>query len=350
MSLHVDRLRKTYGDLVAVDDVSWQLATGSLTAVLGPSGCGKSTTLEMIAGLIAPDAGTVRIGATDVTRLAPERRPLSLVFQKPLLFPHLSVERNVGFGLRMRREPRAEVASRVAAMLDRVQLTGLGSRRVQELSGGQEQRVALARALVLRPDVLLLDEPFSQLDAGLRVEMRSLVRALHDQAVHDDAPVTTVFVTHDQAEAVDLADEIVIMLEGGIAAQGRPADLFAAPPTLAVARFLGATNEVAGHVQRGLFTPFAVPVPPIRDGGVRDGAAVLTIRPEVVQVASDHPDRVPMTVDAVRFAGTHLLVTLDAGQGHTLVARAPIGTPLSVGTTTGVHLPPERCVLFGADA
>jgi len=135
MSLQVDRLRKAYGDLVAVDDVSLHLAPGSLTAVLGPSGCGKSTTLEMIAGLITPDAGTVSIGGTDVTGLAPERRPLSLVFQKPLLFPHLSVERNIGFGLRMRREPKAAVAARVAAMLDRVQLVGLGSRRVQELSG-----------------------------------------------------------------------------------------------------------------------------------------------------------------------------------------------------------------------
>lgn len=346
MSLRVDQLRKTYGDLVAVDDVSWHLTSGSLTAVLGPSGCGKSTTLEMIAGLVTPDAGTVSVGGADITRLAPERRPLSLVFQKPLLFPHLSVERNVGFGLRMRREPRSAVGDRVAAMLERVQLSGLGSRRVQDLSGGQEQRVALARALVLKPDVLLLDEPFSQLDAGLRVEMRSLVRALHDEALRDHQGVTTVFVTHDQSEAVDLADEIVVMLEGRVAARGIPADLFAAPPTLAVARFLGVTNEIAGHVERGLFAPFGVPAPE-----VPDGAAVLTIRPEAVQVASDHADATHLTVEAVRFAGAHLVVTLDPGHGRRpLVAHVPVGTPLSVGSTTRVHLPPERCALFGDEA
>lgn len=346
MSLQIDRLRKSYGDLVAVDDVSWRLAPGSLTAVLGPSGCGKSTTLEMIAGLVTPDAGTVSIGGTDVTRLAPERRPVSLVFQKPLLFPHLSVERNVGFGLRMRREPRSETAHRVAAMLERVQLANLGSRRVQELSGGQEQRVSLARALVLRPDLLLLDEPFSQLDAGLRVEMRALVRTLHDESGQDAAnpAVTTVFVTHDQAEAVDLADEIVVMLDGRVAAQATPADLFAAPPSLAVARFLGTTNEVVGRVERGLFSPFAVPVPQHDDG-----PAVLTIRPEAVHVASNHPQAVPMTVETVHFAGAHLTVTLDAGRDERLTAHAPIGTPLSVGSTTGVHLPPQRCVLFGDD-
>lgn len=338
--LEVRGLRKAYGDLTAVDDVTWRLPTGSLTAVLGPSGCGKSTTLEMIAGLVEPDAGTVSIGGRDVTSLAPERRPLSLVFQKPLLFPHLSVERNVGFGLRMRRTPRRLVAERVAAMLDRVQLSGLASRRVQELSGGQEQRVALARALVLEPDVLLLDEPFSQLDAGLRVEMRRLVRTLHEAT-----GVTTVFVTHDRAEAVDVADEVVVMLDGRVCAQATPPDLYAAPPTLAVARFLGTDNEVGGHVTGGRFEPLGVPV-----GAGRDGPAVLTVRPESVRVDSTHPDAAAMTVQSVRFAGAHLVVDLSGpgtgGDPVALTAHAPVGTPLTVGATTAVHLPPGRCVVF----
>lgn len=185
-------VRKCFGDTIAVADLTAYVPPGSFTALLGPSGCGKSTTLAMLAGLLRPDAGDICFAGRSVLDVPAELRPTGLVFQKPLLFPHLSVARNDGFGLRMRRLDHRQIRARVDAMLDRVQLGGLARRRVGELSGGQEQRVAVARALVLRPQVLLLDEPFSQPDAALRTEMRSLINDLHAES-----PVTTVFVTHD---------------------------------------------------------------------------------------------------------------------------------------------------------
>ena len=223
-----------FGDHLAVDSLDLRLEPNSFTAILGPSGCGKSTTLAMIAGLLSPTSGDVLLDDRSVAAVPAEKRPVSLVFQKPLLFPHLSVEQNVAFGLRMAHVPTARIRRDVAEMLDRVRLGGLGRRRVGELSGGQEQRVSLARALVLRPRVLLLDEPFSQLDADLRVEMRALVRGLHDET-----DVTTIFVTHDQEEAVELADEIVLMLDGQLAGRGTPEEFYLHPPTLAAARFFG---------------------------------------------------------------------------------------------------------------
>lgn len=202
---------------MAVDELSIDIAARSFTTLLGPSGCGKSTTLAMVAGLLEPDRGDICFNGRSIRDVPAERRPIGVVFQRPLLFPHLSVADNIGFGLRMRRVPRPLVRDQVAQMLDRVQLSALAGRRVGELSGGQEQRVALARALILQPQVLLLDEPFSQLDVELRVEMRRLVRQPHD---HD--AVTTVFVTHDQAEAVDVADSVVLMLDGRPAGQAPP--------------------------------------------------------------------------------------------------------------------------------
>ncbi|MEO9220301.1 MAG: ABC transporter ATP-binding protein, partial [Mycobacteriaceae bacterium] len=242
------QLSKRFGDTTAVDGLSLRLAAGSLTALLGPSGCGKSTTLAMLAGLVGPDSGDILLDGSSLLGVRAEQRPLSLVFQKPLLFPHLSVEQNVAFGLRMRRLPRREVRRRTGAMLERVQLGALARRRVGELSGGQEQRVALARAFVLAPRVLLLDEPFSQLDASLRAEMRSLARSLHEELA-----VTTLFVTHDQAEAVEIADEVALMLDGQLAGHGAPELFYLRPPTLAAARFFGVTNELAGSVAAGRF-------------------------------------------------------------------------------------------------
>ena len=235
-------LHKSFGGTAAVRDLSTEIPAGSFTALLGPSGCGKSTTLAMLGGLQEPDSGDIRFDDRSQLGVPAERRSAGLVFQKPLLFPHLDVEQNVAFGLRMRRVDRTHTRERVAAILDRVQLAALARRKVGELSGGQEQRVALARALVLEPRVLLLDEPFSQLDATLRTEMRSLVKELHSES-----GVTTVFVTHDQAEAVEVADTIALMLDGHLEGQGEPEMFYTAPPTLAAARFFGVTNELAGH-------------------------------------------------------------------------------------------------------
>jgi ABC-type Fe3+/spermidine/putrescine transport system ATPase subunit len=331
---------KQFGDTAAVDDLTTRVEAGSFTALLGPSGCGKSTTLALIAGLLPPDSGEIRFDGRSVHGVPAEQRPTGLVFQKPLLFPHLSVEQNVAFGLRMRRVNRGEARRRVHAMLERVQLADLGPRQVGELSGGQEQRVALARALVLEPKVMLLDEPFSQLDANLRVEMRTLVRALHDES-----KVTTLFVTHDQAEAIDVADSITLMLDGRQAGHGDPQMFYTRPPSLAAARFFGVTNEITGSVSTGRFLSddgrlcLPVAVPP--------GNAVLVIRPEALRLTADPG---PTTLEGVtvsaRFAVTHLAIDVQVGCDTVLAVHAPVGTPVELGTPVRVQLPPTACSVF----
>lgn len=330
-------LRKTYGALVAVEGLTLDLVPGSFTVLLGPSGCGKSTTLEMLAGLTEPDAGRVHVAGRDLTRVPAERRPVSLVFQKPLLLPHLSVAGNVGFGLRMRGVGRSERDSVVTEALAGVQLDGFGARRVSELSGGQEQRVALARALVLRPDVLLLDEPFSALDAPLRTRMRALVRDLLDRRA-----LTSLFVTHDLDEALALADRIVLMIEGRVVADGTPEELFASPPSLAVARFLGATNELVGEVADGVFAAGAIRLPT----DAAPGPGVLVVRPELVRIDPPAPPRLRVRIEQVRFAGTHLEVTSRTSDDQRLVLHAPVGSDVRPGAELQVGCAPADYRVF----
>ena len=246
-SLAVRRLRKTFGRVVAVDDVSLEAAPGEFLSLLGPSGCGKSTVLRMVAGLVEPDRGEVVLAGEDITRVAVHRRNLGLVFQSYALFPHMTVFDNVAFGLRRRRVAEAELRPRVERMLDLVRLGPLGSRHPRELSGGQQQRVALARALVTEPRVLLLDEPLSNLDALLRDEMRVELKRLQQRL-----GTTMIFVTHDQAEALILSDRVVVMEAGRVEQVGRPEEVYRRPATAFVARFLGRANFLAGVVaQRG---------------------------------------------------------------------------------------------------
>ncbi len=334
--LTVVGLGRRFGDTTAVTDLDLTLEPGSFTALLGPSGCGKSTTLSMVAGLVAPTSGDVLLDGRSLLGVAPEKRPVSLVFQKPLLFPHLTVEQNVGYGLRARRTDRRTTRSAVGEMLERVRLDGLGARRVGELSGGQEQRVALARALVLRPRLLLLDEPFSQLDADLRTEMRRLVRELHDAS-----ELTTLFVTHDQDEAVELADRVALMLEGRLAGWGTPEDFYTRPPSLAAARFFGAVNEVRGHVRDGCFETADASVQ-VSCAGVASGPAVLVIRPEAVALGGTTPSRVHST----RFAGSDVLVDTELPDAQRLRVRVPLDTRIAVGDRLGLALPAARCTVF----
>lgn len=337
-------LTKGFATTTAVQDLSLEVAPGSFTALLGPSGCGKSTTLSMIAGLLTPDAGDICFDGASIVPVAAERRNVGLVFQKPLLFPHLTVEQNVAFGLRMRRLDRAETKVRVHQMLERVQLSGLARRRVGELSGGQEQRTALARALVLRPNVLLLDEPFSQLDAALRSEMRALLRTLHDESA-----LTTLFVTHDQSEAVEVADTIALLLEGRLAGHGEPEHFYAQPPSLAAARFFGVTNEISGRVAAGQFTADQTgPGVTIRaSAAVSDGPALLVIRPEAVQVCEHASvDTIAGVAVTAQFAGTHLDLGIDIGTPRPLRARQPVGSPICLGGAMHVRLPPSACTVF----
>ena len=254
LSVEIDRVTKRFDGVTAVDGVTLAIRQGEFFALLGPSGCGKTTLLRLIAGLEEPGEGTIRIGGADVTRVPPHRRPVNMVFQQYALFPHLTVEQNVGFGLAYKEMSRLARAERVAATLRLVRLTGLERRRPDQLSGGQRQRVALARALVLEPQVLLLDEPLAALDPNLRrevqVELKGLQRALG---------ITFVFVTHDREEALALSDRIAVMDHGRVEQVGNPVEVFETPETEFVARFLGAPNiftrEMAGESARFVVRP-----------------------------------------------------------------------------------------------
>ncbi len=243
MSIDVTGVSKRFGDFVALDDVSVSLPTGQLTALLGPSGGGKSTLLRIIAGLDSADIGTVSIEGTDATRLPAQKRNVGFVFQHYAVFKHLTVARNVAFGLEIRKRPRDQVARRVDELLDLVHLKQFAHRLPSQLSGGQRQRMALARALAVEPTVLLLDEPFGALDAKVRKELRDWLRRLHDEVA-----VTTVFVTHDQEEALEVADEIVVINDGRIEQVGTPDQLYDEPANDFVMSFLGEVTQL-GDVQ-----------------------------------------------------------------------------------------------------
>jgi len=245
VSIHVRRVSKHFGEFAAVDDVSLDVDSGSLTALLGPSGSGKSTLLRIIAGLEWPDAGEIVIAGKDVSGVTPQKRGIGFVFQHYAAFKHMTVSENVAFGLKIRRRPKAVIRERVEELLHLVQLEGLGQRYPSQLSGGQRQRMGLARALAPEPEVLLLDEPFGALDARVRAELREWLTRLHD-VVH----VTTVFVTHDQEEAMEVADQIAVMNRGRLEQVGTPRELYDSPANEFVMRFVGDANEVGGALVR----------------------------------------------------------------------------------------------------
>jgi sulfate transport system ATP-binding protein len=239
LSILIRNATRRFGDFTALDDVSVEIPSGSLTALLGPSGSGKSTLLRVVAGLERLDAGSVEIDGRDATDLPPQRRGVGFVFQHYAAFKHMTVRENVAFGLKVARRPRAEIRARVAELLELVQLPGLADRYPSQLSGGQRQRMALARSLAVQPSVLLLDEPFGALDARVRQELRAWLRHLHDE-VH----VTTVFVTHDQEEAMEVADRIVVMNHGRVEQVGGPRDLYEQPANAFVMGFVGPVTRL----------------------------------------------------------------------------------------------------------
>ncbi|WP_243056343.1 sulfate/molybdate ABC transporter ATP-binding protein [Nocardioides sp. SR21] len=245
MSIDITGVRKTYGDFVALDDINLTIPKGQLTALLGPSGGGKSTLLRVIAGLETADTGTVTIEGTDATKLPPQKRNVGFVFQHYAVFKHMTVAKNVAFGMEIRKKPKAEIVARVDELLRLVHLSQFSHRLPSQLSGGQRQRMALARALAVEPTVLLLDEPFGALDAKVRKELRDWLRRLHDE-VH----VTTVFVTHDQEEAMEVADEIVVINEGRVEQVGTPDQLYDEPANDFVMGFLGETTRLNGALVR----------------------------------------------------------------------------------------------------
>jgi putative spermidine/putrescine transport system ATP-binding protein len=314
--LELSGLQKRYRDSVAVDDVSLSVEKGEAVALLGPSGCGKTTTLRMLAGLVDPDRGAIRLDGAEVTRLPAHKRNMGYVFQSYALFPHLSVARNVGFGLEERGVAKAEIARRVAEALAMVRLSGLDQRRPRELSGGQQQRVALARSLVIRPSVLLLDESLSNLDAKLRDTMRHEIRS-----IQRSLGITTLFVTHDQVEALTMCDRIAVMHRGAVAQIGSPEEIYERPATRFVAEFVGranalpATRDADGRVVLwGERLPLAAPT----GGGTFD----LFVRPQRIRIL---PISEPVAEGMVRvtgkvlrsvFVGDHVEVLVEGTDGQ----------------------------------
>ncbi|WP_172329177.1 ABC transporter ATP-binding protein [Mangrovicoccus sp. HB161399] len=338
--LELNALTKRYGDFHAARDVSLDVPEGEFLVLLGPSGCGKTTTLRMIAGFVEPTAGSISIGGNDVTRLPPWKRNTGLVFQNYALFPHMTVAENVAFGLEMRKMSKAETAEKVRGALDLVQLGHLADRYPRQMSGGQQQRVALARALVFRPDVLLLDEPLSNLDAKLRHEVRIEIRALQQRL-----GITAVMVTHDQEEALTMSDRLVVMSEGQVRQVGTQRELYETPASRFVAGFVGRSSFLEGELRDGRL---------VTSGGLAievskpiHGPVTAALRPERIAVSAEPPAEgtnvFPGTVELVSYMGglidlhvrlspSDLVVAQVSNQGGTLPAMgdrvfASLGTP-----------------------
>jgi putative spermidine/putrescine transport system ATP-binding protein/spermidine/putrescine transport system ATP-binding protein len=308
-------VRKAFGAVTAVNDVSVDIPRGSIFSLLGPSGCGKTTTLRLIAGFEQPDAGDVYIRGQRVTNVPPYRRDFSMVFQSYALFPHLSVADNVAFGLRMRRVPAAERAAAVRNALELVKLDAHADRYPRQLSGGQQQRVALARAIVIKPAVLLLDEPLGALDKMLREEMQVELRSLQQRL-----GITAVFVTHDQEEALTLSDRVAVMRNGVIEQMGAPRDIYERPRNEFVAGFLGASNfldgiVVAGNGTQAMVETAAGRVPAAVDALAAGSEVRIAIRPERVRVRDAADAGVPARIHDIVYRGpiTHLYMTTAAG-------------------------------------
>ncbi len=316
----------------ALSNLSLTVELGELVAFLGPSGCGKTTALKIIAGLLYPTSGDVLVDGNSVLSVPPEKREAAMVFQKPLLFPHMSVEENVGFGLRMRNVSRGQTDRWVENALRRVRMDGFADRRPGELSGGQQQRVALARALITQPRLLLLDEPLGALDANLREEMRELVKE-----VQREGGYTTVFVTHDQEEAVVLADRIALLFDGKLQMYDKPQAFYDRPASRRIAEFFGATNFIRGRAKNGAVeTPLGhlriVKMAPPGDN-------ILTIRPEAVRLG-DGENSFPARITQVAYLGTRINCSLDAN-GVELRVALPPHTRLYEGDEITARLPAE---------
>ncbi|MFC9999484.1 ABC transporter ATP-binding protein [Nocardia sp. NPDC127526] len=349
-------MTKSFGDFTAVCELELTIPDGSFFAIIGASGCGKTTTLRMIAGLEEPTTGRIKLGDTDITPLRPYRRPINTVFQSYALFPHMTVEDNVGYGLRRKGIGKAQARTQAAQMLKLVQLEGFGSRKPAQLSGGQQQRVALARALVNHPEVLLLDEPLGALDLKLRRQMQLELKRLQTEV-----GTTFVHITHDQEEAMSMADTVAVMNGGCLEQSGAPQEIYDYPATAFVANFLGQTNlveatvtgsgdcvTVDAHGQR-----LAVPVERSR---VTSGDALVGIRPEKLHITAD-PEEAPAThtsiagtvTDAI-FLGVSTQYLVKAEWGQELTALVPNAGPAAMirpNSPVAVHWHPDHAFLLG---
>jgi multiple sugar transport system ATP-binding protein len=343
--VELEGVAKTYGENTVVDDLSLILADGSLTVLVGPSGCGKSTTLRIVAGLESADRGTVRIGGADVSSATPRERDVAMVFQNYALYPHLNVAGNIAFPLRNAGVDKAEATRRAAEAAERVGITPLLDRKPRQLSGGQQQRVAIARALVRTPSVFLFDEPLSNLDAKLRVELRSEIRRLQQEL-----GITALYVTHDQEEAMTIADQLVVLNGGRIVQRGTPEELYRRPADTFVAGFIGSpsTNLLAGHLRGGVFTAdgLAWPAP---SGIERD--VTVGVRPEDLLIEPAFDGAGDGRVELVELLGPRYVVIVNVGAGRltSVVEAASVAgwaTPPVPGDAVTVRVRPDRTHFF----
>jgi len=342
--LELRGLRRSFGAYNALDGIDLAIEPGEFIALLGPSGCGKSTALNCIAGLLALSGGEIRLGGSRIDELEPEKRGFGMVFQSYALFPHMNVRKNVGFGLSMQGVKGAEADKRIQDALALVRLESQAEKLPGQLSGGQQQRVAIARAVVIRPPVVLMDEPLSNLDAKLRLEMRAEIRGIHDQIGS-----TTIYVTHDQDEALSLADRIVVMSQGHIEQIGSPEELYQRPINLDVADFMGFRTRISGRVVSVAGDEAEIEVAGARlTGTVRvplkvGDSAVLSVRPEDL-VATDG-DGISATVSSMEYRGRAFFGMARASDGADLYFRAD--QALSRGTATRLKPVPGHALLFG---
>ena len=346
-SVELRGLTKRFGSLAVVDDVSLRIDHGKLVCLLGPSGCGKTTTLRLLAGFLEPTSGEIHVGdrmvSSTARTLPPESRNMSMIFQSYALWPHMTVEDNITYGLRLRRLDRETIAKKLAAILATTRLAPLARRYPGELSGGQQQRVALARALIVEPETLLLDEPLSNLDANLREEMRFEIRRLHDQYRY-----TTVYVTHDQSEAMTTADLIAVMNAGRIDQLGTPEDIYDRPQSEFVARFIGASNIIKGVARDDTHLTFADTTLRVVGAKLAAGqSAAVAIRQHDIQLATEPPqDRQNAFKARVLrqvFLGASRDYLVEAADGTTLrIVTAPHNL-VAAGVEVWLTLPPERC-------
>jgi iron(III) transport system ATP-binding protein len=328
---------KRYGAVTAVKPLNLTIAPGTLVTLLGPSGCGKTTLLRMIAGLERVSEGRICINGSDVTALSAGERNVSMVFQSYALFPHMNVRENVAYGLLASGSSKAQAHARADEVLATVGLAGYGDRLTSEMSGGQQQRVAVARALVLRPDVLLFDEPLSNLDARLRRSMRDEIRSLQRKL-----GLTVVYVTHDQSEALAVSDQIVVMRNAEIAQIGTPRELYEAPASIFVATFMGEASELRAEMSGPAGNRSQVTVPGMRfelpRRGLPNGGIRLMVRPEsVLLVAADTPGSLPGTVASATYMGSHTEYTLDTGAGPLFAIVREVGELRAAGEAVGIR-------------
>ena len=340
-------LGRAFGDKWAVKDLNLEIASGEMVALLGPSGCGKTTTLRMITGLARPTTGDVLFDGSSVVEVPTERRGAVLIFQQHLLFPTMTVAQNVGFGLKMAGMGKGEINRRVEEMLERVELSGFGTRKAHQLSGGQQQRVALARGLVTHPKVLLLDEPLANLDANLRITMRHLIRS-----IQRDLGITAIFVTHDQEEAVMLADRIALMFDGTLQQVGSPDEFYRHPRTAGISSFFRSQNFLPGTRRGNVVSTGAGDL--VLDRNVADtgdGPVVVTARPETLELSNraGGENNLPATVTSAIYMGTHTQVFVQLAD-TTWTVHAPPSVTLDTGDQVFVELPKEHIWILEDDS